>query len=131
MLDNTITLPVDKLNNGTTVNQVYSRDEEYVNRSVYTGPEHSLVKRQTLGFYRTPIKKSGTSLGTAKSAMKLTEDITVLNSLGANTVAPAIIDIAVSFPVGITVTVAMELRQRAIAVLDHAVAAFVTEKLSI
>lgn len=131
MLADIITLPVDVLNNGTLVNQAFSRDEEYVNRSVYTGPLHTLVTRQTLGFYRTPIKKSGTSLGTAKSAMKLTEDITVLNSLGANTVAPAIIDIATSFPVGITAAKAMELRQRAIAVLDHAVAAVVTEKLSI
>lgn len=131
MLADIITLPVDVLNNGTLVNQAFSRDEEYVNRSVYTGPLHTLVTRQTLGFYRTPIKKSGTSLGTAKSAVKLTEDITVLNSLGANTVAPAIIDIATSFPVGITAAKAMELRQRAIAVLDHAVAAVVTEKLSI
>lgn len=131
MLDNTITLPVDVASNNTFVNQVFSRDEEYVNRSVYTGPSHTLVARQTLGFYRTPVKKSGTSLGTAKAAFKLTEDITVLNSLGANTVSPAIVDVFTSFPVGISAAKAMELRQRAIAVLDHAVAAVLTEKLSV
>lgn len=131
MLDNTITLAVDVLNNGTPVNQLFTRDEEYVNRSVYTGPDHSLVSRQTLGFYRTPVKKSGTDLGTAKSSFKLTEDVTVLNSVGASVLKPAIVNVDASFPVGITAAVALELRQRAIAVLDHSLAVALTEKLQV
>lgn len=129
MLDNTITLPVDVLNNGTTVDKLYTRDEEYLNRSLYTGPAHTLTARDTLGFYRTPVKKSGTDLGTAKSAAKVTEDITVLNALGANVVKPAIGAVEFSFPVGITAAKALEIRQRLIAVIDHAVAIALTEKL--
>lgn len=131
MLDNTITLPVDVANNATLVNKVYTRDEEYLNRSVYTGPSHTLVMRDTLGFYRSPVKKSGTDLGTAKSSMKVTEDISVTNALGATVVKPAIGSAEFSFPVGITAGKAMEIRQRLIAAIDHAVAIALTEKLQV
>lgn len=131
MLDNEITLPVDVLNNGTTVNKLYVRAEEYLNRTVYTGPAHNLVSRDTLGVYRTPVKKSGPDLGTAKSAIKLTEDITVLNAVGENVSKPAIVNVDASLPVGITPAKALELRQRTIACLDHAFAAQLMEKLQV
>nr|URG15273.1 MAG: coat protein [Leviviridae sp.] len=131
MLDNIITLPVDVLNNGSTVNKAYVRSEEYLNRTVYEGPAHSLVAKDTLSVYRTPVKKSGTDLGTAKSAMKFTEDLTVLNAVGENVSKPAILNVEASFPVGITAAKALELRQRAIAGLDHAFAATLMEKLQV
>jgi len=70
-------------------------------------------------------------LGQAKSAFKLTEDLTVLNAEGANITQPAVVDVACSFPVGITPAKALEMRQRTMAVLDHAIAASLTEKLQI
>lgn len=131
MLDNTITLPVDVENNGVTVDKAYVRSEEYLNRTVYTGPGHTLIARDTLGVYRTPVKKSGTDLGTAKSAMKFTEDITVLNAVGENVSKPAIVNVDASLPVGISAAKALELRQRTIAALDHAFASALMEKLQI
>lgn len=131
MLDNTITLPVDVLNNGTPVNRVYTRDQEFLNRSVYTGPAHTLSKRETLGFYRTPVRKVGNDFGTAKSAVKFTEDIVVTDAAGVSVTKAAIANADFSFPVGITSAKALEMRQRLIAALDHAVAAALTEQLSV
>lgn len=132
MLNNTITLPVDILNNGTTSNRVYTRYDEYQNRSVYKGPSHTLVKRDTLGFYRTPVKANGTDNGVAKSAMKLTFDIEVPGKIATTTVTkPLIADASFSIPVGATTAQTLEFRQRLIACIDHAVAAQVVDDLEI
>lgn len=132
MLNNTITLPVDILNNGTTSNRVYTRYDEYQNRSVYKGPSHTLVKRDTLGFYRTPVKANGTDNGVAKSAMKLTFDIEVPGKVATTTVTkPLIADASFSIPVGATAEQTLEFRQRLIACIDHAVAAQVVDDLEI
>lgn len=132
MLDNTITLPVDILNNGTTSNRVYTRYDEYQNRSVYKGPSHTLVKRDTLGFYRTPVKANGTDNGVAKSAMKLTFDIEVPGHIASTTVKkPLIAEASFSIPVGATTAQTLEFRQRLIACIDHALAAKVVDDLEI
>lgn len=132
MLDNTITLPVDTLNNGTPTNRIYTRYDEYQNRSVYKGPAHSLLKRDTLGFYRTPVKANGTDNGVAKSAIKLTQDIDVPGKLASSTVTkPMIGDISLSIPVGATAAQTLEFRQRMIAVIDHALAAKLVDELEV
>lgn len=132
MLDNTVTLPVDILNNGTTSNRVYTRYDEYQNRSVYKGPSHTLVKRDTLGFYRTPVKANGTDNGVAKSAIKLTFDVEVPGKVAASPVVkPLIGDASFSIPVGATPAQTLEFRQRLIACIDHALAAQLVDQLEI
>lgn len=132
MLDNTITIPVDTLNNGTTTNRAYSRYQEFLDRSVYTGPNHTLTTRDTLGFYRTPVKSNGANNGVAKSAAKLTQDITVPGKVATtDVVLPMIGNFDFSIPVGATTAQTLEFRQRMIAVLDHAIAARLLDNLEI
>lgn len=132
MLDNSITLPVDVLNNGTPVNRVYTRLSEFTDRSVYKGPSHTLVKRDTMGFYRTPVKANGADNGVAKSAIKLTNDITVAGKLAStDVVKPMIATCEFSIPVGATAAQTLEFRQRLIAAIDHAIAARLVDELEI
>ena len=131
MLDNTITLPVDTLNNGVPVNRTYKRMEEYTSRSVYKGPAHTLSLRDTMGFYRSPVNRSGNFLGVAKSAMKLTQDTVVAGADGTNLVKPMIGDVLFSIPVGTSPATTLEFRQRMIAMIDHAIAAQLVDELEI
>lgn len=119
MLDNTITLSVDKLNTGSPTDVIFTRYEEFQNRSMYKSPDHSLISRDTLGFYRTMPKKSGNFNGVAKSSLKFTIDKTVdgVDTTTEN-VAPQIGEISFSLPIGFSAAEAMELRQRMIAALD-------------
>lgn len=132
MLDNSLTIPVDVLDNGTAVPRVYSRYDEYQNRSVYKGPSHSLVSRDTMGFYRTPVKSNGSDNGVAKSAIKLTQDIEVAGKTAdASVVKPMIGDVSFSIPVGATAAQTLEFRQRLIGVIDHAISARLVDDLEI
>lgn len=119
MQPNEITLSVDKLNNGTLTNVVYSRFEEYLNRSVYVGTNHSLDNRDTMSFYRTMPKVSGRFKGTAKSSIKFTRDITVVGTDGLDLVAPQIFEISLSNPIGATTAQTIELRQNGSALIDR------------
>lgn len=119
MLANTITLPVDLANTGSTTDLVLTRLEEFQNRSVYKTPTHSLITRDTLSFYRTMPKKSGNFNGVAKSALKFTVDKEVEGVDTTTTiVAPQIGEISFSLPIGFTAAEALVLRQRLIAALD-------------
>lgn len=132
MLDNSITLAVDILNTGVTTNRVYTRMEEYQNRSVYKGPSHSFTNRDTLGFYRTFPKQTTTENGVAKSAGKLTQDISVPGRDSSVTlIKPMIGDFSFNIPVGATSAQTLEFRQRMIAAIDHAVAAHLVDNLEI
>lgn len=132
MLDNQITLSVDVQNNGTIVPRLYVRFDEYQNRTIYKGPSHTLSQRDTLGFYRTPVKPNGTDFGTAKSAMKLTQDIQVPGKIADTTVTkPIIADVSFSIPVGATPAQTLEFRQRLIAACDHAIAARLVDELEV
>lgn len=119
MLDNTITLPVDLANTGSTTDVTFSRLEEYLNRSVYKSAAHTLVSKDTLSFYRTQPTKSGNFNGVAKSAFKFSKDIEVEGVDNSTTLtAPVILEVKMSLPIGFTAAEALELRQRAVAVLD-------------
>lgn len=121
MLDNTITLPVDEARNNTLVNNVYSRNEEFQNRSVYIGTDHTLIARNMLAFYRTQPKKSGNFPGVAKVAVKLTQDFSIPGVDTTTTlITPGIIETTFSLPVGLTDAQVIELTQRMIATLDTA-----------
>ena len=120
MLDNTITLAVDKLNTGALTNVVFSRQEEYQNRAKYISPAHTLAMRDTLDFYRTFPTKTKDFNGVAKSGFKFTVD-TVVPGVDASTtrIAPQIAEVSFSLPIGFTTAHLIELRQRIIAVLDN------------
>lgn len=119
MLDNTIVLPVDVLNNGTDVEYDFTRHEEAVNRTMYIGEDHTLILPDTLTFYRSPVKQSGNFRGVAKTAAKFSQAITVDGVDATTTVTSAIIvDVGFSIPVGATTAQVVIARQRAIALLD-------------
>jgi len=121
MQPNTITVPVDTLNDGTAIiNEVYSRFEEFLNRSKYIGENHSLAMRDEVTLYRTLPKQAGNSKGIAKSAVKMTLDVTVPGVDPATSVtAPFIIEISAAIPVGTPVDVTKRGRQRAIGFVDQ------------
>lgn len=123
MLPNQIDLSVDILNNGTPSTESFFRLTEELNKSTYRGPNHSIATPNTLAFYRTLPKRSGTYPGSAKSTVKLTESVTVPNTEGVDTSASAIVECNFSIPVGVSAAKTLALRQRMIAVLDAAVAA--------
>jgi len=119
MQANTITLAVDELNNASTTNHVYSRFDEYQNRTVYTEAIHQLTLRDTLSFYRTFPKASGNFKGTAKTTLKFSKDYAVDGVDGvASLIAPLIAEVSFSVPVGVTAAAQMIARQRCISILD-------------
>lgn len=119
MLDNTITLSVDAANDSNPANQAYTRYEEFSNRSSYIGSDHSLSERNVLSCTRNFPTVSGNFPGVAKSSVKFTQDIEIEGVDTSTTlVAPIIVAVSFSIPVGATAAEAMELRQRVIAALD-------------
>lgn len=120
MLDNVITLSVDEENDGVgPVNHVFNRFEEYQNRSVYISMDHTIAAKDTLGLYRTFPKPSGNFRGVAKSAFKISKDISVTGVDGVSQLsAPIIVDVSFSIPVGATHAQVLLARQRALALLD-------------
>jgi len=120
MLDNTITLPVDVLNDSTTVDEIFTRYQEFQDRSVYIGPGHALQTRNIMTFARNFPTISGNFKGVAKSSIKCTEDIQVpgVDETTSNT-APLIGGVNYSIPVGATAAQCMALRQRLVAAIDN------------
>lgn len=119
MQANSITLAVDTANTGTTTDQVYTRHEELTDRSTYIGASYQLDNRDMIQLYRTAPKRNGEYRGTARTAVKLTEDVSVDNVSGdGSIVAPMIMEVTFSIPVGATAAQTLELRQRGIALLD-------------
>lgn len=120
MQPNQITLAVDELNDTNTVNHVYDRYEEYLNRSVYIEDSmHSMAARDSLALYRTFPKVNGNFKGVQKTSFKFTKDILVDGVDGVSSLtSPVILEVSFSLPVGCTPAVALIARQKAIALLD-------------
>lgn len=120
MLDNLITVSVDEADDTVLVPTEFRRFEEFQNRSIYIGPGHSLESRYLLGFYRTPPKRVGNYRGTAKSALKLTEDV-IVDGADSTTqlVMPQLGEISFSIPVGTPDASALRLRQSLVAILQN------------
>lgn len=120
MQTDTITLSVDEENDGVgPVNHVFTRFEEYLNRSTYIGANHSIASKDTLGLYRTFPKASGNFRGVAKTAFKFSKDVSVTGADGVSQLAaPIIVDVSFSIPVGATHAQILIARQRALALLD-------------
>lgn len=121
MQSNMITLAIDDNNDGgitPTVELIYTRFNEYMNRSEYISEEHSLTSRDLLSFYRSLPKVSGNFRGTAKTAVKFTKDY-VVPGVDASTslVRPGLIEVSFSLPIGLTPEQTLALRMRAVALL--------------
>lgn len=100
MLPESITLALP--NGGTPVNEIATRIDVFTNRSSYNLAGHSPALRKQLGFYRTLPKRQGKFLGVTRSAVKVTLDIDVPNSVGEPTVQPLIADLGFAVPIGAT-----------------------------
>lgn len=135
MLSNSISLTVDKLNTGANqVTEVLTRYNEEMNRTLYkVEGTHTLSARDQVQFYRTFPKRTGVTRGSAKSAIKITMDVTVPNAAGdGDIVMPLILEASFSVPVGVTPAVTMALRQRMVSLLDlDSVSAKVVDELDI
>lgn len=119
MQDNVLTLAVDELNTDVTTNHVFTRFEEYQNRSIYIGENHQLSARDQLTLYRTFPKVNGNFKGTAKCAAKFSQELSVEGVDGtASLTSPIIAEVSFSVPVGVTEAEQMIARQRLIALLD-------------
>lgn len=136
MPTSTITLAVNVDNDdGTTaaIDKIYSLfDASPQNRVDYISESHTLALRDTLKLYRTPPKKSGNFRGTAKTAVKFTEDFEVDGVDSTTTVtAPGILDISFSCPIGMTPAQTLEMRMNAVALLqdNDIMAALVDQQL--
>jgi hypothetical protein len=118
MQANQISLSVDVANDETVVTEAYDRYEEFQNRSVYIGADHVPEARNMFALYRTFASKSGNFKGVSKSAIKFTQDVEVPGVDSSTTLtAPGIIDVAFSFPVGMTAAEVLHLRMRVVAAL--------------
>lgn len=127
-----ITLNVDVLNDGVTVAQVYDRFSEFQNRTVYAGVNSAPEARDEITLYRTFPTKNGNFNGVKKSAMKITEDVTVTGADGVSQLtAPVIIEISCSVPTGTTDAKLLEVMQRAVALADTTVATDLAGKMRI
>lgn len=113
------TLAVDTENTDVTTDVVYTKFDKSQNYSIYHLPNHTLSSRDMLGMYRSFPKQSGNFRGTAKSAVKYTKDITIPGVDSLDLVAPLIVEVSFSIPVGATVAQCIEMRQRTIALLDN------------
>lgn len=120
MQPDTITVPVDTLNNGTTTDEIYTRFEEYQNRSVYIGASHTMAAKDQLSLYRSFPKTNGNFKGVSKTSIKFAREHSVLGVDGlSNLTAPVIVEVSFSIPVGITAAQSLIARQRVVALLDN------------
>lgn len=118
MQPDTITIAVDKLNNGTTENQVYERVREEGLKSTYHGPNHSANARDTLSFIANDPKPSGNYPGVQKSVVKLTTDLIGAGVNGLDVKQPLIATLEFSVPAIATDAEVLEMRQRLYALMD-------------
>lgn len=132
MLASSITLSTDKANNGTIVPEVFTRYDEFQNRSEYNGPANTLLTRDKLTCYRSPVKRSGNFNGVAKTSVKISKTFVVAGyDTTTSVAAPAIAEGSFSFPVGMSSAEMEWMRQRLMAAIDHAFCKALTESLEI
>lgn len=115
-LPNTLTVSIDKENDGSPIAVILSEIERAADRSRYKFPTHTLISRDYVDFYRTLNKKVGNFNGVAKSAIKVTRDITVPGVDTTTTiVAPQIGQVSFSSPVGASQAQELEIAMRLVA----------------
>lgn len=128
-----IVLPVDELNNGTTVNHTYTNyDRSNSARSLYIGADHTSLNRDLMTLYRSPAKPVGNFPGVEKTSVKFTKDHMITGNDGVTPIrVPSIMEVSFSFPVGMTDAEKVLRRQQVIAAVDHAFMTSLTVQLII
>lgn len=101
MLDNTITLAYDAEGDGTPVNVIIRRDQEYTDRSVYNFPD-AVSGDHNLSLYRTRPKVSGNFKGVERTRQKLTKPVVVTGVDGTSITSTAIGESNFSLPKGMS-----------------------------
>lgn len=118
-MNRTITLAVDLVNNGTLVNQTFTETQTSLDKVVYTSSDHTLVSRDQVALARSWPKRVGVFYGVAKSSVKFTKDVTVAQADGTTAVAPIIMELSASVPVGANASDVLAMRQRIVAITDN------------
>lgn len=119
MLSNTISVSYDALGDAQSVEKTYTRYDEYQNRTVYVGENHSPIDKDTLTFYRSFPKQVGNYKGVAKTSFKISKDVEVPGVDGLATFSsPVIIEVTFSVPLGVTDAEALRLRHLASSILS-------------
>lgn len=123
MLTSTIVLPVDVLGNNVLVDQTYTldvrNDEKRV--SIYTGPSHSFLAEDIVQIQTFLPQRAGNFNGVVKASAKIRETQVIPGFDSTTSITtPAILKIESSLPVGISTAAVTEIRNRAIALIDHA-----------
>lgn len=114
MLDSSITLPVV---GGDVVVQRFSEEKD---KSTYRFAGATWANRKEVSFLRSVPKPNGNYPGNARGTVKLTWDTEVTDRLGATIVAPIIVTIQASVPVGVNPSVFADIMANAAAALNHA-----------
>lgn len=119
-LPQTITLSVDKANNSTPSDEVFTRDGNInPNKSLYYGDLHSVDGAETLTVTRVPNKVNGNFKGVYRTSQKYRRDVEVLGVDGSTLKLPAIVETVDSFPVGMSAALKKEMRQYMVALRDN------------
>lgn len=121
MLDLSLTISVDKANDASAVNEVFTRDGGSVapNKSFYYGDLHTVDAKETLAFARVLPKINGNFKGTQRSSQKYARAFNVLGVDGNTIQAIATTECIDSFPVGMTSAQKKEMRQYMIGLRDN------------
>lgn len=120
MQANTLTLPVDTTNNGTTTNRNYNRYREEPEKTEYRGPDHAGIVQDTLTITRKSPTRNGNFLGAYRTKAQFAQSYDVIGLDGTTQKGiNATISIEVVAPLGLTDAQLKELRQRALALLDN------------
>lgn len=90
----------------------YTRFRQETDKTTYVGADHAVDSREKLEFYRTEPKRSGNYRGSSKTAAKFTLDVSVATVDGGTIMAPIVLELSSSIPVGADEAVVSELQRR-------------------
>lgn len=114
-----LTFNVDAANDGNPASEVYTRYEEFQNRSRYIGTGHTPGSRNELALYRSFPTRAGNFKGVGKTSIKFTRDVEVAGVDSSTTVtAPIIFEMSFSVPVGVAEADLIHICQSGLAILD-------------
>lgn len=122
MQEDTITLDVDVLNNGTTVPRAYGRQKTLENISFFNGPEATLSTRDELMLQRKMNTRQGNSQGVYACKVRNAQNKAVPGVDTTTNVEHLIaIDTEFRIPVGVPEAEVLEFLMRHVAVLSSGV----------
>lgn len=117
-LSSTLSVQIDKENDGSAIAVVLTELDRSADRSRYKFPSHSLISRDQVEFMRTFNKKSGNFNGVARASIKLTRDVTVPGvDVTTSVTAPQIAQISFNNPVGTSPAQDLELAMRLVGII--------------